>query len=199
MIATLEIGQARPVRKIIVVGCGQSKLTRAAKAEELYCGPLFSARRRYAVAAGVPWFVASSKYGLVDPSKVIEPYEQRLKAGEAGVWGVSIVRSLIDQLDKLGFAFGSPWACGRDSAKDDFGLEFKAPRICLEPCRVEWHLSAEYWDGVLFGLCHVQPNPFLRDEMGFEGLPIGKLLAWYSRRKEGDGSPLPYSGKAVAS
>lgn len=66
--------------KIALVGCGKSKLDRAAPARELYTGNLFAAARAWAETFADRWFVLSAKYGLVDPDTVIEPYDLKLSS-----------------------------------------------------------------------------------------------------------------------
>lgn len=61
--------------KIALVGCGKSKLTRAAPAAELYTGSLFRASRAYAEAAFDRWFILSAKHGLLTPDEGVEPYD----------------------------------------------------------------------------------------------------------------------------
>lgn len=64
---------------IVVVGCGERKLDRPAPAQQLYTGSYFAACSLTAAAiAPGRWFILSARYGLVAPSKVLEPYEQTL-------------------------------------------------------------------------------------------------------------------------
>jgi hypothetical protein len=67
-----------PREKIVLIGCGKSKRSTAAKAKDLYTGPLFKARRKAAEASGARWFIVSALHGLVDPETVLEPYDVRL-------------------------------------------------------------------------------------------------------------------------
>lgn len=67
------------MKKLLVVGCGKSKLSSAAKACELYTGSLTRARIEYAKeAAPGAWAIASAKHGLVMPDQVVEPYDATL-------------------------------------------------------------------------------------------------------------------------
>jgi hypothetical protein len=52
---------------ILLIGCVKKKADTARPARELYTSPLFTRRRAYAEAAGVPWFILSSQWGLVAP------------------------------------------------------------------------------------------------------------------------------------
>ncbi|MDT0166473.1 hypothetical protein Q9R32_12990 [Actinotalea sp. AC32] len=65
---------------VVLIGCVKSKLARAAPARELYTGTLFTRRLAYAQRSGVPWFVVSGRWGLVDPDEVIAPYDLDLGA-----------------------------------------------------------------------------------------------------------------------
>jgi len=70
----------RPVSNkiLVLVSCGSEKLDRPAAAKDLYTGSLFRACRRYAERRGDDWIITSAKHGLVDPDKVLEPYEQKM-------------------------------------------------------------------------------------------------------------------------
>jgi hypothetical protein len=69
---------------MIVVGCGRSKLPRAAMAKELYTGSLFRMARRYAEASGEVWVILSAAHGVIAPETVIRPYNSTPpQAGEA--------------------------------------------------------------------------------------------------------------------
>ncbi len=62
----------------IVTQCSGVKLSTPAKAKDLYQGPAFKKARVLAERCSVPWFIFSSKYGLLDPERMIEPYELAL-------------------------------------------------------------------------------------------------------------------------
>lgn len=90
---------------MVLVGCVKSKLDRPAPARELYTSALFRKQRAYAEATGVPWFVLSAEYGLVEPTRMIEPYELHLastsRAYRTG-WGRRVVDDLAAKLGGLG-------------------------------------------------------------------------------------------------
>ncbi len=66
-------------RSIILISCVKSKSSRRAKAKDLYDSTLFRAQRAYAERFGDQWFILSAKYGLLDPEREIDPYEETLK------------------------------------------------------------------------------------------------------------------------
>lgn len=84
---------------VCVIGCGKAKLTEPARAKDLYVGSLFRAARRYAERFG-HWRIISAKHGVLDPEKVIAPYELRLPRGLEGCdkWGVKVACELIDSV-----------------------------------------------------------------------------------------------------
>lgn len=92
----LAAGTATP-KRVILVGCGARKLDRAAEARDLYTGPLFVKARRYAEAQGCPWFVLSAKHGLVEPGRVLHPYDLALSDltdEQRAVWAAGVRFSL---------------------------------------------------------------------------------------------------------
>lgn len=92
-------------RDVVLVGCVKSKLDRPGPARELYTSALFRKMRAYAETTGAPWFVLSAEYGLVEPARVIEPYELHLastsRAYRTG-WGRRVVDDLAAKLGGLG-------------------------------------------------------------------------------------------------
>lgn len=90
---------------VVLVGCVKSKRVTAAPAADLYTSTLFARRRRYAEASGAPWFVVSSRWGLVAPDEVIAPYDVYLgdqSAAYRRAWGEFVVEQLHQHLDLRG-------------------------------------------------------------------------------------------------
>jgi hypothetical protein len=82
---------------LCLVGCGKRKLRHAAPAKDLYCSALFHLSRKWAELHADAWAVQSARYGVVEPDKVIEPYDTtitdrspfgrpRLTPKEIGTW-----------------------------------------------------------------------------------------------------------------
>jgi hypothetical protein len=63
---------------LVLVSCVKSKLPHAASARQLYTSAWFSKVRNLVEESGSPWFILSSRYGLVAPDQEIEPYEYTL-------------------------------------------------------------------------------------------------------------------------
>jgi hypothetical protein len=82
---------------VILVGGGRTQLSEPAAARDLYASPLFARRRARAEASGVPWFVVSGRWGLLDPGDVLAPYSFSL--GQQSVsyqraWGRFVAEQL---------------------------------------------------------------------------------------------------------
>jgi hypothetical protein len=61
-----------------LVACCATKASKACAAKDLYVSPLFRMSRQWLERQGVPWLILSAKYGLLDPSRIVEPYNLTL-------------------------------------------------------------------------------------------------------------------------
>lgn len=101
--------QQKQKRVLVLVGCGAEKQQGPAIARELYTGPLFRERRGYAERIeqeGGRWAIVSAKLGLVNPDRVVAPYDQRLDdlpLLDRLAWAPGVALQLIEQLgEELG-------------------------------------------------------------------------------------------------
>lgn len=73
-----DAGSAAPsspsAASVILIGGGRDQLSEPAAARALYVSPLFARRRARAEASGLPWFIVSGRWGLLDPADVLKPY-----------------------------------------------------------------------------------------------------------------------------
>lgn len=82
---------------IVLVSCVKTKRNEASKAKDLYISTLFRKERSYAEATGLPWYILSAEYGLVDPEQEIEPYGRNLGDESPKYrreWGANVVAHL---------------------------------------------------------------------------------------------------------
>jgi len=84
--------------QVILIACSAGKLDHDAPAKDLYTGQLFRKSRAYAEKTEQPYFILSALHGLLEPTKVIGPYnytlkKQRLREREA--WGTRVVDSIV--------------------------------------------------------------------------------------------------------
>lgn len=137
--------------RVGLVGCVKAKQPTASTAEDLYVSTLFAGRRRYVERTCDRWFVLSAKHGLLEPTTLVEPYDETLKTKgrlERRRWSESVLAQL-------------------DAALGDVaGITF------------EVHAGAEYRD---FGLTAGLLDRGGQVEVPVEGLRIGEQLAFYSR------------------
>lgn len=85
------------MRTIALVGCGRDKLGHPAPAAELYRGDLFRKARRYAESFDA-WFILSAKHGLVEPERILEPYDVQMRDLPLLVretWGARVASRLL--------------------------------------------------------------------------------------------------------
>lgn len=148
-------------RRLIIVGCGKTKLAKPAAARDLYTGILFRAARAYAETFGDHWCIASAKHGLVDPDTILEPYDLAMA-----------------DLDKDRVQQWGGWAqCGLIKAFQGMGVAVERGQWVDSPAVV-----------ILAGKDYVEPLvrwTFLRGhpvELPLAGLGIGKRIAWLKRQ-----------------
>lgn len=80
-----------PVRAMdaIIVPCTKNKVWDARpnagpmQARDAYTGPAFMTWRAYAEDSGSPWFILSTKYGLIEPHLTISNYNTPMSEAEA--------------------------------------------------------------------------------------------------------------------
>ena len=85
---------------IVVVGCGASKLDAPAPAAQLYTSTLFRLSYEYAQAIGDDVVIASALHGLVEPGRVLDPYECRLQVSddiELRKWSLRFAAALMSR------------------------------------------------------------------------------------------------------
>jgi len=85
-------------RLVYLVGCGKSKLTKMAKAKDLYTGNLFKAARRHAERSAPTWRVLSALYGLLDPERRIAPYNRKMgpRDEDRAAWARSAAATFVN-------------------------------------------------------------------------------------------------------
>ncbi|MEW6179950.1 MAG: DUF6884 domain-containing protein [Chloroflexota bacterium] len=89
--------------KIYLISCVSQKLTRKAKAKDLYVSTLFRSAYQYARQKSADKiFILSAKYGLVKPEEEIEPYDQTLKdmsTRQRKEWAQRVLQALGRECD----------------------------------------------------------------------------------------------------
>jgi hypothetical protein len=97
------------MERIGLVGCVKEKLPTAAAARSLYTSVLFRGRRRYVERTCDRWYVLSALHGLVEPDRILDPYDMTLKevsAAERRAWSTRVIEQLRREVvDLRGSAF----------------------------------------------------------------------------------------------
>lgn len=89
--------------KIVLISCVSMKQAKEAKAKDLYVSPLFKMNYAYAESQNPDAiYILSAKYGLVDPERVIPPYEQTLntmKAAQVKDWALDVIEQMQGKIN----------------------------------------------------------------------------------------------------
>lgn len=97
-----EVLNINPKTSLVLVSCVKSKLARSAPAQDLYTSTLFTRGRAFARSTGAPWYVLSTKYGLVHPDEVIAPYDytlNRLGVATRRAWAQNVLTELLPKTE----------------------------------------------------------------------------------------------------
>jgi cytoplasmic iron level regulating protein YaaA (DUF328/UPF0246 family) len=88
---------------LVIIPCGRSKIwlkqpnLGPTPAQEAYIGAPFKVNREYAEKIGDRWIILSAKYGLIEPTTLIEQYEVTFKRKTTNpVSVITIRRQLVD-------------------------------------------------------------------------------------------------------
>lgn len=83
-----------------LVACGKSKLTRPSRAELMYIGPYFTLARRLVTRHCATWRILSAKYGVLNPHRIITPYNVTLSDYDAPrrrLWSQRVHAALLEE------------------------------------------------------------------------------------------------------
>lgn len=84
-----------------LISCASKKHAIATQAKDLYRSALFAKSREFVEQRCDSWFILSAKYGLVEPSEVVEPYNETLNLKsrvERDEWAEIVWASLLQRL-----------------------------------------------------------------------------------------------------
>lgn len=82
---------------VYLVSCVSQKRRTRSQARDLYLSPWFRKARAFVEASGMPWFILSAEYGLLDPEVQVEPYERTLNEmpiSDRRAWAERVVKAL---------------------------------------------------------------------------------------------------------
>lgn len=156
------------MRTIALIGCAAQKLTRPARARELYVSALFQLALQYAEAVlGAEVFILSAEHGLVRPDQRLKPYD--LSIAEFEPWELAW------------------WAYTvREQFAEVLGAEFIPAETAGIPDDGEWVLHQPGLRLVMLaGQLYRFTPPFPhRFEEPLSGMGIGSRKAWLRAQVE---------------
>ena len=89
--------------EVVLISCVKKKLDHAAPAKDLYTSPLFKLSWEYAKTRNPDKiFILSAKNHLLNPEKVVEPYDQTLKSMSSQgrkEWSAEVLKELRNNTD----------------------------------------------------------------------------------------------------
>ncbi len=86
---------------VVLISCVKSKRPIPAPARLLYTSAWFVGVRKLVEASGAPWFLLSSRYGLVAPTATIATYDYTLNSlgvAERRAWAEKVLAKLLPEL-----------------------------------------------------------------------------------------------------
>lgn len=87
--------------KLALVSCVSQKASNPLPAKDLYTSQWFRSARRYTESLGIDWLILSAKYGVVEPDRVISPYNltlNRMNREQRAKWAVKVYKELAPYL-----------------------------------------------------------------------------------------------------
>lgn len=117
--------------RVAFVGCTKTKHDTAMPARELFSkSGFFQLMRTYVETHDYDaWFILSTRYGLVAPSEVIEPYELALSAKELIKWSKGVAKQIAELVARQAWA---PEKC-----HFDFFVSYKTAKVLVPLVREE--------------------------------------------------------------
>ena len=68
------------MKRVCLVACVSSKASVRTKAKDMYRSPLYKKCYSFVTGHFDKWYILSAKYGLLEPERIIEPYEETLNS-----------------------------------------------------------------------------------------------------------------------
>jgi len=117
----------------------------------MYHSPWFVAARAYVEARRATWYILSAKYGLVEPTETIDPYEYTLNNApitERQRWAMLVLDGLHDRLvsgDEVVFFAGKRYREFLEAPLQGRGIKVRVPMSALRQGeQVSWLQSHHY-------------------------------------------------------
>lgn len=88
------------VDNIIIIQCSNSKKSQQTKASELYTSERFNLSKKIAEKYAKTWFILSAKHGLIEPDKLVTPYDRTITDFSVDE-KKEFISNVINQITKL--------------------------------------------------------------------------------------------------
>ncbi len=82
---------------VALIGCSARKRLEPSLACNLYTGTLFRYARTWVEQHGWRWHILSARYGLLDPLRIIRPYDHRFRGPAPPEWVEAVWGALLER------------------------------------------------------------------------------------------------------
>ena len=66
------------MENIFIINCSKEKVNYQVKASDMYCSERFNLSKKIVEDNNYEWYILSSKYGLLKPDTIIDPYDKNI-------------------------------------------------------------------------------------------------------------------------
>lgn len=129
---------------LCLVSCVSRKRATAAPAADLYESEWFRRAKRYVESLKCPWFILSAKYGLIEPDRIIEPYDETLNmmgVAERRAWAERVRIQMDSKLPQASIVIVLAGERYREFLMDYLRKRAREVRVPLEGLRIGEQVS----------------------------------------------------------
>ncbi|MGD9994716.1 MAG: DUF6884 domain-containing protein [Salinivirgaceae bacterium] len=87
------------MENVFIINCSKEKVTYQAKASDMYCSERFNLSKKIVESNNNEWYILSSRYGLLKPNTIIDPYDKHiddLTKTEKNVYVAKVIKQFSD-------------------------------------------------------------------------------------------------------
>ncbi|MGY3159605.1 hypothetical protein ACVL91_000511 [Bradyrhizobium elkanii] len=130
--------------RVTFVSCVKTKSATPELAEYLYISPWFRMAREWARRNSERWFILSAEYGIIEPSKLIAPYERTLNGSSVEDrynWSQRVIEQIVEWDLRGQWAYVLAGESYRRFLIETLGQRFDRVRVPMEGLMMGQQLS----------------------------------------------------------
>lgn len=131
-------------KKVVLVSCVSKKDDKSRPAADLYQSHWFKKASAYAKQICDEWYILSAKYGLLQPTETISPYDitlNNMKSSDRKLWAQDVLEQLTNKInpgDEIIFLAGTKYRENLISPLNKIGVQISIP---MEGLRIGEQMS----------------------------------------------------------